>query len=590
MSTLATPPMLTLRIFIASPGDVAEERRMAVETIRELEDSYLLRDRVRLQVVAWDDPAARAPMDARETPQRSVQHYAGRPADCDLTLVALWSRIGTPLPAGMTRADGSRFASGTVWEVEDALAADRPVFVYRRTEKPRIDVDDPQFESKRAQFEALSGWFAGFERGGDGSLRAGINDYAAPAEFRSLLRQHLEAFIGRRLQEADRDAAVPATPPSHGPARASASATPTRPDDATVQAVPAPTSATAYASAASETSRPRGSSRWFLPAAGAALAIAALLAWTLWPSTPPTGHTTAPTTGPTAATAPSVPATPAPAGGSNARAAPGTAAAVAAKATAPRVRLPENPTVRFAKGSSPATITLLDVGAAAGTSTYWTLSLRVRMAIPENGSDANFWDSDFRLLQDGVPRAPSNVLGEIVQRGTSKEGELTYAVPYGTQSLAVRIWHLGDSADLPLGVEGAGPAAEAFAFPPGPRRVLVDGPAEVKFTGGTRVTYTLLAAATEARRPGVLGLRLRMRMTVLDGGGGANFWDSNFRLVVDGEARPPDSNLNELVDARAAKDADISFELPEAVRTLVLRIRRSDTESADIPLRIEAAR
>jgi hypothetical protein len=252
--------------------------------------------------------------------------------------------------------------------------------------------------------------------------------------------------------------------------------------------------------------------------------------------------------------------------------------------------MPDDPTVRFTKTHYPATFALLEARASAGTTTHWTLTLQLRMSIPENGGAANFVDSAFRLLEDGVPRAPNSTLNEIVERGTSKVGELVYEVPYGTQALALRLWHYGDSADLPLPLEGTGPPAPAFAFPAGPRRVLVDGPAEVTFTRGTRIAYAVLAAGTEARRPGVIGLRIRLRMTVFDAGGGGNFWDSSFRLVVDGEARAPDSNLNELVGARAAKDAEISFELPEAANAAVLRIRRSDSEVAEVPLRFEPSR
>lgn len=182
---------LTLRVFLSSPGDVAEERKLARAVMETLEGGHLLRHRVRFDIVAWDDKHAAAPMDARETPQASVNRYSGRPSDCDLTLVILWSRIGTCLPDQMRRRDGSRYESGTVWEFEDARDADKPVFVYRRTERPRIEIDD-------VQFEAVQKFFGRFAAG-DGSLSAGINNYSTPAEFERLLRQHLEAFVGERL-------------------------------------------------------------------------------------------------------------------------------------------------------------------------------------------------------------------------------------------------------------------------------------------------------------------------------------------------------------------------------------------------------
>ncbi len=192
------PGSLNLRVFLSSPGDVAEERRLAREVMQALEGSHLLRGRVRFEIVAWDDHHAAAPMDARETPQASVNRYTGRPADCDLTLVILWSRIGTCLPQDLTRPDGTRYESGTVWEVEDAVAADKPVFVYRRTEIPRIDLDDPEFESKRTQYDAVKGYFAKFQNA-DGSLEAGFNPYPQPLDFANLLREHLEAFVDQHL-------------------------------------------------------------------------------------------------------------------------------------------------------------------------------------------------------------------------------------------------------------------------------------------------------------------------------------------------------------------------------------------------------
>jgi len=64
--------MLTLRIFISSPGDVAEERAAVRRVTTELEGSHLLRGKVHFQIIAWDDPHAASPMEAGVTPQDSV--------------------------------------------------------------------------------------------------------------------------------------------------------------------------------------------------------------------------------------------------------------------------------------------------------------------------------------------------------------------------------------------------------------------------------------------------------------------------------------------------------------------------------------
>jgi hypothetical protein len=98
----------------------------------------------------------------------------------------------------VSRSDGSPYPSGTVWEYEDALAASKPVFLYRRSAKPQIDLDDPEIDTKRAQYGAVKSFFDGLIDS-DGSLRAGVNDYADPTAFSTLLREHLEAFVNERL-------------------------------------------------------------------------------------------------------------------------------------------------------------------------------------------------------------------------------------------------------------------------------------------------------------------------------------------------------------------------------------------------------
>jgi hypothetical protein len=189
---------LMLRVFLSSPGDVVEERGIARDVLRALESSHLLRERIRFDIVDWGDPYAATPLNASETPQASVNRYNRRPSECDLTLVILWSRLGTPLPPEMRRADGTRFESGTVWEFEDARSASKPVLVYRRTEPPKIDGNDREAEARRAQYLAVEDFFSSFMNP-DGSARAGYNVYTDPTDFEKRLREHLEAFVNERL-------------------------------------------------------------------------------------------------------------------------------------------------------------------------------------------------------------------------------------------------------------------------------------------------------------------------------------------------------------------------------------------------------
>ncbi|MGZ9071296.1 MAG: NACHT domain-containing protein, partial [Allosphingosinicella sp.] len=200
-----------VRIFLSSPGDVAEERALA----RQLIDSELpklphFRERVKLELIAWDDPAAQIPMLATETPQESVNAARSRPATCDIVVVVLWSRMGTPLPDTMRKPNGEPYLSGTEWEFEDAVNSPnqpRPaVLLYRRTEKPKVELDDPDLTDKLAQFQRVEAFFAQLR-----SLKRGVNPYATPSDFKVLLRQNLEEMLYRRLQpSADDVEAAPA--------------------------------------------------------------------------------------------------------------------------------------------------------------------------------------------------------------------------------------------------------------------------------------------------------------------------------------------------------------------------------------------
>jgi hypothetical protein len=112
---------MVIRIFLSSPGDVAEERTLA----RQFVDSELPRmpyfRKAKFELISWDNPAAWIPMLATETPQDSVNAARPRPANCDIVIVILWSRMGTPLPDNVRKPDGAPYLSGTEWEYEDAV-------------------------------------------------------------------------------------------------------------------------------------------------------------------------------------------------------------------------------------------------------------------------------------------------------------------------------------------------------------------------------------------------------------------------------------------------------------------------------------
>nr|VFK16350.1 MAG: AAA ATPase domain-containing protein [Candidatus Kentron sp. LPFa] len=195
---------LPLKIFLASPGDVSHERQLAREVIEYIPYDPLLRERIDLKEIAWDRPGAETPLFAATSPQTSVTRNLPAPSACDLVVVILWSRIGTPLNPQYHRTDnGGRYNSGTEWEYLDALRANREqgtpdILVYRRTENPRIDVNDPRVQEAIAQWQSVEAFFSGFNEA-DGSALGGFNPYKTPDEFRRQFESHLKAFIRQRL-------------------------------------------------------------------------------------------------------------------------------------------------------------------------------------------------------------------------------------------------------------------------------------------------------------------------------------------------------------------------------------------------------
>ena len=115
-------------VFLSSPGDVAYERGLARDLLKdELPSDPLLLRSFTFDVVSWDDPAAPIPMDARITPQQAVNRFGPKPSECDVVIVILWARMGTHLDVTTFRKpDNSAYLSGTEWEFEDALHAPDP--------------------------------------------------------------------------------------------------------------------------------------------------------------------------------------------------------------------------------------------------------------------------------------------------------------------------------------------------------------------------------------------------------------------------------------------------------------------------------
>lgn len=188
-------------IFLSSPGDVEPERDAVHQVVRRLVNDPFVAP-ADLRVVSWDEPSVPLPFPVTESPQQAVDTMLPRPSECDIVVVILWSRLGTPLPsARFPGAPSEALRSGTVWEVGDALDAgdDGPdVLIYRKSAPVLVDLDDPRHEETTRQYGELKDYLAELSERVRASGGGRVRDFASLDEFRALLDGNLRHLLTRR--------------------------------------------------------------------------------------------------------------------------------------------------------------------------------------------------------------------------------------------------------------------------------------------------------------------------------------------------------------------------------------------------------
>jgi hypothetical protein len=98
--------------------------------------------------------------------------------------------------------------------------------------------------------------------------------------------------------------------------------------------------------------------------------------------------------------------------------------------------------------------------------------------------------------------------------------------------------------------------------------------------------YKVLSSHIEMGNAGKHTLKLSVRLTNI-GRSDLSFGTGSFRLRIDGIPRAPINFLNDLVEARSAKEGDIVFELPDTAENLVLLIQGYGEDSAEFPMTLK---
>ena len=200
--------VLSLRVFLSSPGDVNDERKAVLEALDRLPNRPSFREKITFRVIAWDKPGADTPMLATMSPQEAIDAGLPKPSECDIVITIFYSRMGTSFTM-----HGTPYLSGTQYELLDALNCDNPphTLIYHRTEKPDIDPDD---DDAHLQYRTLKKFLKGdvfFDSHSD-AIRRGVNAYTSPAHFRESIENHLEAIVLKLLQRHEKSP-IPEKPP-----------------------------------------------------------------------------------------------------------------------------------------------------------------------------------------------------------------------------------------------------------------------------------------------------------------------------------------------------------------------------------------
>ena len=151
------------------------------------------------------------------SPQDSVIRSHGKPSECDIVVLLLWSRLGSPIRVeGYKKADGRGYYTGTEWEYEDALRAfqthGRPLILrFYKTESPKVDLasgDRAAISERIDQLERVEAFLATC-KARDGSI---ANKYKEVDEFEATFERKLKELIRQHLESEVPPAPKTATP------------------------------------------------------------------------------------------------------------------------------------------------------------------------------------------------------------------------------------------------------------------------------------------------------------------------------------------------------------------------------------------
>jgi len=183
-----------LRIFLSSPGDVAEERALAERVFRRLDSEFA--HAIRLDLILWEHE----PLFAHAGFQQQIP----RPSQCDLVVSVLWARLGTRLPSDFTLRAGEPPLTGTEFEIRDALDAyarlgHPSLLIYRKTARPQVDLTSADTEERLLQYRRLQEFCQRAFYDAEGAAVVATHGFAQAHDFERKLYEHSRRWLERQL-------------------------------------------------------------------------------------------------------------------------------------------------------------------------------------------------------------------------------------------------------------------------------------------------------------------------------------------------------------------------------------------------------
>jgi len=188
-----------LKIFLSSPGDVAEERALAEIVFRRLADEFA--DTVSLKLVIWEHE----PVFGHANFQEQIE----RTKDCDLVVSILWSRLGTRLPSAFAPAAGEPAPTGTEFEIDDALAAHKvsgkpKLLIYRRVPGPQVGLGSTDFAERTDQYQRLDEYVQR-KFYADGVVVVSHRTFNDSHSFERYLSEHVRSWLSEQIHSQHPD-------------------------------------------------------------------------------------------------------------------------------------------------------------------------------------------------------------------------------------------------------------------------------------------------------------------------------------------------------------------------------------------------